>query len=440
MSCFKEFELPVEPIFNNFTANICDFGAQENDIEKNAQAFKTAIDACVEKGGGKVVVPKGRWKTKSIHLKSNVNLHFEEGAVLDFSTKYNDYLPAVYGYRAGVRVYSASHFIYAHNCKNIAVTGKGRLEGNGSAWWGMAVDAPGMTDLQKANKDRVPVEKRVYNTRQSGVRPEFLQFVDCENIYIEGVYFVNSPSWTVHTVMCHNVLIRGISVRNPFKAPNTDGIDIESCKGVLIEDCVIDTGDDVICIKSGRDEDAWEFMNPCEDVLVRNCRGIGGCGGAAVGSETSGGVRNILFENCVFDKARWGIRVKTRASRGNVMENMFFKNIKINDSSIIGIDVVMEYLDWMEKLHYNDPMYNSSEAVALRDSRIPEMKNIYFENVELNGAPLGVQLIGIKDHEIDNISFKNCSIEAENNFLVKDVKNIVTENFSVGTEVNYKIQ
>lgn len=432
MNCFKEFKLPQKPIFPEFTANICDYGAQENDIQKNRQAFKDAIDACCKNGGGKVVVPEGRWKTSAIHLKSNINLHLEEGSVLDFSTEYSDYLPAVFGYRAGIRLYSASHFIYAYKCQNIALTGKGRLLGNGSAWWDMASNAPGMTDLQKANKERVPVSNRIYDTRESGVRPEFLQFTECENVLIEDVSFENSPAWTVHPVMCRNVVIKGISVKNPFKAPNTDGIDIESCKCVLIEDCDIDTGDDVICIKSGRDEDAWEHMLPCEDVLVRNCRGIGGCGGAAVGSETSGGVRNILFENCTFNKARWGIRVKTRASRDNVIENLFFKNIKIEDSSIIAIDVVMEYLDCMEKLHYNDPMYNNAQAVAMRDSRIPEVKNIYFENIESLGSPLGIQIIGIKDHELKNISLKNCYIESENACVIKDVSNLTTENLSIG--------
>ena len=435
MNCFKEFELPIAPVFSEFTANVYDYGARENDIQQNRQSFKDAIDACCKNGGGTVVVPAGTWKTGPIHLKSNVNLHLDEGAVLDFSVDYNDYLPVVYGYRAGIRVYCASHFIYAYKCHNIAVTGKGKLLGNGSAWWDMAQNAPGMTELQKKNKERVDVSMRVYDTRESGVRAEFLQFVECENVLVEGVAFEDSPSWTVHPVMCRNVVIRGISIKNPFKAPNTDGIDIESCKCVLVEDCYIDTGDDVICIKSGRDEDAWEHMLPCEDVLVRRCRGIGGCGGAALGSETSAGVRKILFEDCVFDKARWGIRVKTRASRGNVIENVFFKNIIIKDSMIIGIDIVMEYLDCMEKLHYNDPMYSDAKTVESRDNHIPDIKGIYFENVKSLGSPLGLQIIGIKGYEMKSIYFKNCYIESDNSYVIKDAIDVRKEGLTFGNKV-----
>ena len=439
MSFFKEFKLPDAPIFADFSVNICEYGAQENDMQKNMEALNTAISVCSENGGGTVVVPAGRWKTSAIHLKNNVNLHLEEGAVLCFSTEYTDYLPVVFGYRGGMRLYCVSHFIYAYKCKNIALTGKGILEGNGSAWWGLEVDAPGMTHLQKANKERLPLNERTYDTRESGVRPEFLQFVECENVLVEGVTFKNSPSWTVHPVMCRNVVIRGISVVNPFKAPNTDAIDIESCKCVLIEDCDMDTGDDIFCIKSGRDEDAWDYMTPCEDVVVRNCRGIGGCGGAAIGSETSGGVNNILFENCTFIDPRWGIRVKTRSSRGSSVENIFFKNIKIKNASIIGVDVVMEYLDYFEQLHYDDTMYNDPEVVAERESHIPVVKNISFENIECESSKLGLQLVGIKNHELENICFKDCNIASAEPLVIRDVKGIKTENLSFGYNFKFKI-
>lgn len=434
MKFFREFELPDNPVFADFSVNICEYGAQENNMKKNVDALKAAINACFENGGGTVIVPAGKWKTSAIHLKDNVNLHLEEGALLSFSTEYSDYLPVVYGFRGGIRLYSVSHFIYAYKCKNIAVTGKGVLEGNGSAWWDLAVNAPGMTHLQKANKERLPLSERTYETRDSGVRPEFLQFVECENVLVEGVTFKNSPSWTVHPVMCRNVIIRGISVINPFKAPNTDAIDIESCKCVLVEDCDLDTGDDIVCIKSGRDEDAWEHMTPCEDVLVRNCRGKGGCGGAAIGSETSGGVNNILFENCTFVDPRWGIRVKTRASRGGTIENVFFRNIKIKDASIIGIDAVMEYLDCFEKLHYDDPMYNDPKIVAERESHIPFVNNICFENIECSSNKLGLQLVGIKNHELENISFKDCKIISDEPMVIRDIKAMKAENFSFGSE------
>ena len=434
MNGFKEFKLPNDPIFADFSVSICEYGAKENNMQKNIEAFKTAINICSKNGGGTVVVPAGRWRTSAIHLKSNVNLHLEEGAVLCFSTEYSDYLPVVFGYRGGMRLYSVSHFIYAHKCKNIALTGKGTLEGNGSAWWGLEVDAPGMVHLQRANKERLPLSERTYETRETGVRPEFLQFVDCENVLIEGVTFKNSPSWTIHPVMCRNVVIREVSVLNPFKAPNTDGIDIESCKCVLVEDCDIDTGDDIFCMKSGRDEDAWDYMTACEDVVVRNCRGTGGCGGASVGSETSGGVKNILFEDCTFIEPRWGIRVKTRASRGGSVENIFFKNIKIINSSIVGVDVVMEYLDCFEKLHYDDPMYNNPKIVEVRESRVPVVKNISFEYVDCSSSGLGLQLVGVKNHELEDISFKDCSIVSSEPLVIRDVKRIKTENFSMSSK------
>lgn len=435
MNCFKEFKLPDEPIFADFSVNICEYGAQENNVAKNMKALKTAIKICAENGGGTVIVPKGRWKVKAIHLRSNINLHLNEGAVLCFSTEYSDYLPVVLGYRGGMILYSVSHFIYAYKCKNIALTGKGIIEGNGSAWWGLEADAPGMTHLQRANKERLPLSERTYETRESGVRPELLQFVDCENVLVEGVSFKNSPSWTIHPVMCRNVIIRGISILNPFKAPNTDGVDIESCKCVLVENCDIDTGDDVVCIKSGRDEDAWEYMNPCEDVVVRNCRGTGGCGGAAIGSETSGGIKNILFENCTFTQPRWGIRVKTRASRGGFIENIFFKNIKIKNSFIIGIDIVMEYLDYFEELHYGDPMYNDPKIVKERESHIPVVKNISFENIDCDSSKLGIEIVGIEKHELEDINFKDCNIVSSESLVIRNVKGIKTENLSMGWKI-----
>lgn len=431
MNSSKEpFELPEVPSFPDLCVNILDYGASEQDLASNRLAFAKAISDVSSRGGGRVLVPAGRFRTAAIHLQSGVELHLARGAVLDFSMTYEDYLPPVFGYRGGIRLYSVSHFIYARGAKNIALTGEGVLEGNGSVWWGMVASQPGMKELQIANRDRRPVAERVYATRESGVRPVFLQFIDCENVLIEGVTFKNSPSWTVHPVLCRHLTVRNIRIDNPLKAANTDGIDIESCRRVLVEDCRIKTSDDIVCIKAGRNEDAWDHMPPCEDVLVRRIEAEGFCGGLTVGSETSAGIRRIYFEDCTVKGAQWGIRIKTRASRGSTVEELFYRNITLRSCSRGGIEATLCYSDSFEDLLYQDAYYNDPDRVAARDACGSTVRALFFEGIDCEGVPVGIQLLGEEARPIESVRLTDCRFSCERAANMKNVRDLVCEGLS----------
>ena len=266
MKFFKPFDHPEIPIFPKKDYNIKDFGAIPDCDIKCTKAIADAINECSKNGGGRVIIPKGKWLTGAIHFKDNVNLHLEQGSLVVFSKDFNDYLPVVFGVLGGTRCYSVSHLLYAHKCKNIALTGSGTLDGNGEAWWPMLHNRGVIRDLLQKGKRRVPLEERVYDKPDFSLRPRMLQFVDCENILVEGVTFINSPSWTLHPVWCKNITVRNINIKNPPIGPNTDGINFDSCKRGLIEGCKIETGDDIICLKTLSNEDAWDVGIPCEDI------------------------------------------------------------------------------------------------------------------------------------------------------------------------------
>ena len=249
------FEMPgyVEPEFPDRTFPITDFGASEGGTVLNTRAIADAIAACDQAGGGRVLVPAGIWLTGPVHLQSRVNLHVAEGAELRFSQTFADYLPVVYIQRGGTRCYNYSPLIYARNCTDIAVTGTGTLNGQGQVWWPWKTKQPGMTRLFEMGAKQVPVEQRVFGTEADGVRPPFIQPIDCRNVLLEGFTLVNGPSWNIHPVTCENVTVRGVSVKT--MGPNNDGIDPDSCRNVIIEDCFLDTGDDCICLKAGHTRD-----------------------------------------------------------------------------------------------------------------------------------------------------------------------------------------
>ncbi len=282
----QEWKIKLEselkaPVFKPDTFNILDFGARSGDLKKNNSAFQKAITACAENGGGVVLVPTGIWHSGPIHFKSKVNLHLAEGAEISFSKEFADYLPVVLIQRGGYYCYNYSPPVYAKDCKNIAITGKGILNGNGQVWWPWKKNQPGMLELFKMGKARVPVEERVFGTPEQGVRPPFVQFIRCENVLVEGVTLLNGPSWNLHPVQSKNLIIRGITIE--AHGPNNDGIDPDGCENVLIENCSLDVGDDNIALKSGRDEEAWEIGSTCRNVIVRNCISLRGHGGFVIG-------------------------------------------------------------------------------------------------------------------------------------------------------------
>lgn len=413
----EPFDLPKFdiPIFPQRTFDIKDYGAVEGGSQAATLAFKEAVNACHEAGGGRVIVPEGKWLSGPIHLKSNVNLHVEKGAEILFSEEFDDYLPVVLIQRGGFFCYNYSPPIYAYQVENIALTGEGTLNGQGKTWWPWKQKQPGMVRLFEMGKSGVPITDRVFGTESDGVRPPFIQFIESKNILIEGVTIKDGPSWNLHPVFCENLIIRGITIQS--RGPNNDGIDIDGCKNVLIENAVLDVGDDAICLKSGRDEEAWEIGRPTENVIVRNCEVKSGHGGFVIGSEMSAGISNVLVYDCHFTGTARGIRMKSRLGRGGVVENIHIHDITMD--SIKNEAIIMS-------LRYDgEPIERDMDYQQLAGSHPPTFRNIYMENISCTSAGKALVLEGLPGGEyLRDISFKNIEIYSSDEGRIEDAHQI----------------
>jgi polygalacturonase len=352
----------VPPKFPNRDFVITNFGARPDGRDCSA-AIRKAIDACSRAGGGRVVVPKGEYLTGPIRLKSGVNLHVQAGATAKFSRNPADY-PNVYTRWEGVELMNYSPLVYAFECTDVAITGEGTLDGQADEahWWpwkGLKSgkrkdlttnkDTPELASQVADNKrllqqaaDGVPVEQRIYGVGHY-LRPTFIEPYRCKNVLIEGVTVTNAPFWVLHPTLSTNVTIRG--VKTIAHGPNTDGCDPESCRDVLIEDCVFDAGDDCIALKSGRNEDGRRVNVPVENVVIRRCQMKAGHGGITVGSEMSGGARNVFAEQCRLDSAdlERGLRLKTNSARGGYIESVFLRDIEIGNVQLAPIEIDLLY-------------------------------------------------------------------------------------------------
>jgi unsaturated rhamnogalacturonyl hydrolase len=389
------------PSFPDRAFSIADHGAVADGKTLATEAIRKAIEACHAAGGGRVVVPAGEWLTGAIHLKSNVNLHVSEGATLRFSTN-PDHYPVVFTRWEGVEMMGFSPLIYAFEQENIAITGKGTLDGQGSrenwwAWKGRERDGwkPGLDTqigprekLFQMAEDGVPVEQRIF-AQGSGLRPPFIQPYRSRNVLIEGVTVRNSPMWHLNPVLCENVIIRGVTVIG--HGPNNDGANPESCRDVLIEDCLFDTGDDCIAIKSGRNADGRRIGVPSENIIIRNCVMKDGHGGVVMGSEISGGCRNVFVENCQMDspKLQRALRFKNNAMRGGVIENVFMRDVRIGQvsDSILTIDLLYE--EGADGPHF------------------PVVRNVQMERVTSENSPRVLRVVAFPASEIDQIVIRD---------------------------------
>jgi polygalacturonase len=320
------------PVFPRRAFDITRFGAAPGGNGDSTAAIRAAIDACHAAGGGRVVVPDGRFVSGPIVLRSNVDLHLADRAVLAFSRDARAYLPNVLTRYEGVELMNYSPFIYAFNQENVAVTGNGTLDGQAGPehWWPWRVSAVAPSGdrarLFAMAARGAPVAERVFG-EGTHLRPNFIQPYQCRNVLVEGVTIVNSPMWEIHPVLCTNVTVRGVTVRS--HGPNNDGCNPESCRDVLIERCTFDTGDDCIALKSGRNADGRRLHTPVENVVIRDCNMRDGHGGVVIGSEISGGARNIFAERCRMDSPRLDrvLRFKNNAERGGVIEHVAMRRI-----------------------------------------------------------------------------------------------------------------
>jgi polygalacturonase len=398
----------VPPRFPDRDFDITRYGARPDASFDNTDAIRRAVDACSAAGGGRVVVPAGRFVTGPVHLKSNVNLHVSRGATLAFSRDASKYLPVVLTRFEGTEYMGLSPLIYAFEQENVGVSGEGTLDGqaNEEYWWpwkGLADFGwkQGMPNYNAARQrllamaeDGAPVSRRVFGA-DGYFRPQFIQPYRCRNVLIENVTIVNSPMWEIHPVLSSNVTVRGVKITT--HGPNNDGCDPESCRDVLIEHCTFDTGDDCIAIKAGRNRDGRRVAAPSENIVIRNCRMKDGHGGLTIGSEMSGGVRSVFVENCQLDSPHLeqALRFKTNAMRGGTIEHIYFRNITIGEVSnaVIQIDCLYEEGEKgpekpiVRDIHIAKVTCQKSQyALQLRGFAASPIQDIYLEDCEFNGA------------------------------------------------------
>lgn len=388
---------------------ITDFGAKPDAPDVLCHdAINLAIVTCNQAGGGTVVVPAGTFYTGPITLKSNVNLHLEEGAVLKFDTNPELYEPAVLTRWEGLDCYNLHPLIYAYGETNIAITGKGVVDAQGSMehWWPMCgakkynwkegmigQNCGGRARLLAWGESGEPIYKRVFSWKD-GMRPQLVNLYRCNRVLVEDVTLKNSPFWTLHPLFCNNLIVRGVTFDN--HGPNGDGCDPESCDGVLIENCVFNTGDDCIAIKSGRNRDGRTWNVPSQNIIVRNCKMLDGHGGVVVGSEISGGYKNLFVENCEMDSPNLDrvIRIKTSNCRGGVIENIYVRNIKVGQCREAVLRINLQY-----------------ENKELCDRNFPPtVRNVLCENIVCTGgSDLGVYFVGLEGSDnVYNIQVDNC--------------------------------
>lgn len=321
-------------IFPDQDFPITQYGAKKGSILFNTRAFAKAIEACHRAGGGRVIVPSGEWKTGSIHLKSNVNLYLEEGAIIRFSDNPDDYLPAVMTSWEGLECYNYSPLIYAFECENIGISGKGILSPVMDTWriWFKRPKAhlDALKQLYAMGSTGVHVEQRQMAKGENNLRPHLIHFNRCRNILLEDFHIRQSPFWTIHLYMCNSGLVRRLDVQ--AHGHNNDGIDLEMSRNFLIENCRFDQGDDAVVIKAGRNQDAWRLHTPCENIVIRNCDILNGHTLLGIGSEISGGIRNIYMTDCNAPrKVHRLLFLKTNHRRGGFIENIYIENIEAGD-------------------------------------------------------------------------------------------------------------
>ena len=464
-SDFKEkyaFELPkiYEPHFKRDTFNIINYGAIADGLTLNSAAINKAITECAKQGGGTVLIPMGSFVSGPIIMKSNINVHLAKGALVIFSSDFNQY-PLVTSSFEGVDAARCQSPVVAENLENIAITGPGIMNGNGYYWRPVKKDK--LTESQWKNHQKdyggvlTPDKKSWYSSEKAlkgylannigkltggktladfedikdFLRPNMIRIYQCKNILIQDVTFENSPAWTTHLMMSEHITIKNLKVKNPWYGTNTDALDLESCKNALVEDCNFDTGDDGITIKSGRDAEGRKRGMPTQDVIVNNCIVYHAHGGFVVGSEMSGGTNNMFISNCTFIGTDIGLRFKTTRGRGGIVENIFVNNVNMKD---IGAEAILFDMYYMAK----DPVVLAGEkreppTVEFKtvDESTPQFRNFYFRNITCNGAAKGIFVRGIPEMHIKNILIENAVLQADEGIDIQEASDITLNNITM---------
>ena len=456
------FDMPkvIQPSFADNQASIVDFGAKGDGVTLNTEAFNNAIKAVNEKGGGRVVVPAGVWLTGPIQLLSNVNLHTEKNALVVFTDDFSAY-PIIETSFEGLETRRCQSPLWARGQENIAITGEGIFDGRGDSWrpvkksklteaqWKSQLKKGGVVEndvwypnagsLKGANACKnfnVPegIETdEEWNEIRAWLRPVLLSFVKCKKVLLQGVTFKNSPSWCLHPLSCDHITLDNVKVFNPWYSQNGDALDLESCSNALITRCIFDAGDDAICIKSGKDADGRRRGEPCQNVIVTDNIVLHGHGGFVVGSEMSGGVKNIYVSNCTFLGTDVGLRFKSTRGRGGVVENIYINRINM-------IDIPHEPL--LFDLFYGGKGAGeeTEEEIAERmkanippvTEETPAFRNIHISDVVCKGAGRAMFFNGLPEMPIDNVSVKDVVIsQAKEGIVISQAKDVTIDNVRI---------
>ena len=473
------------PVFPKRTVKITDFGGVGDGVTLNTNAFAKAIEYLSSKGGGTLLLTEGIWFTGPIEFKSNIDLHLSKGALILFSPDFNLY-PLVSTVFEGLDTRRCQSPISGKNLTNIAITGEGSINGSGEAWrplkkskvtdaqWKKVTASGGVvkndtwypsngslkgaeiSDMNVPTGNLLPEQ---WLEIKDFLRPVLVDFISCKNVYLQGVLFENSPAWNIHPFMCENVIIDGIFSRNPGYAQNGDGLDLESCKNSIVVNSLFDSGDDGICIKSGKDKQGRDRGVPTENLIVYNCKVFQGHGGFVVGSEMSGGVKNVLVKNCQFLGTDVGLRFKSARGRGGIVENIYISDIYmfniVTDSYLFDLyyagKSASEALEAGDENAVEEKKHNVTDETPLfrniyvknvisRNARramyfngLPEMKisNIHIENVNIT-AQYGAELNNSKD-----VTFKNVHIVPQNGsaLILREVENFKSDNFTYPSDL-----
>ena len=446
------------PKIPNRQVLLSDFKADPTGSSLCTDAFAKAIDALSQQGGGHLIVPRGVWLTGPIVLKSNIDFHLEKGAVVLFAPDENLY-PLIKTSFEGLDTRRCQSPLSANGAENISITGEGVIDGNGQYWrpvkrakvteshWKRLFTQFGGVEMKKdywvpsegyakgeqganLNVPNAQTEEEWLAVKRF-LRPVMVSLVNCKNVLLQGVIFQNSPAWNLHPLMCENIIIDQVLVRNPAYAQNGDALDLESCKNALIINSRFDAGDDGICIKSGKDADGRRRARPCENVVVDGCTVFAGHGGFVVGSEMSGGVRNISVKNCQFVGTDVGLRFKSTRGRGGIVENIFIDGISMSDIATYALTFNMYYggKSVAEALADGD---NQKEVVAMPvTEETPIFRNIDIRNINCYHAGFAMEFNGLPEMPIDCINLENIYISARHDATFQYSKNITKKNVNI---------
>ena len=451
-----KMERVARPVIPDLRVSIKDFGGVGDGVTLNTEAFAKAMKHLSDKGGGHLDVPAGIWLTGPIEILSNCDLHVTPNAVIIFDPD-RDLYPIIQTVFEGLDTRRCESPVHAEGARNISITGGGVLDGSGEAWrmvkkskltdgeWRKLVASGGIvsrdgriwypdegfekaTMFSNMNVPSVDLTEEQWNEIKSFLRPNMVSLRNCENVLLEDCSFQNSPCWNVHPLMCKNLIVNRVNIRNPYYSQNGDAIDVDSCENVLITNSTFDAGDDGICIKSGKDADGRRRARPCKNLIVDNCTVFHGHGGFTVGSEMSGGVENIKVSNCRFLGTDVGLRFKSKRGRGGVVKNIYINDIYMKDilADAILFDLFYGGKSAVEAAAEKDETVNVP-AVPV-DETTPEFRDIYISNVCCNGASRGMLFNGLPEMPVTNINVSDCTITADEGITLRNSQDITFKN------------